>query len=166
MANETPNFPLQSTVVKTYRILGTNHTSFTVSSLDRSIAFFIACLGFSLGSRAGRDPALIEKIVGVPGADIEVAYLSGHGHVVELIEYRRPTKRKLGGLQACDSGFAHLAFDVEGIDAVISAAAKHGFKPHSPPVLTGSGGPNAGRKVVYLRDADGVVIELIEPVPI
>jgi catechol 2,3-dioxygenase-like lactoylglutathione lyase family enzyme len=31
-----------------FRILGTNHTSFTVSSLERSIGFLRDCLGFEL----------------------------------------------------------------------------------------------------------------------
>jgi catechol 2,3-dioxygenase-like lactoylglutathione lyase family enzyme len=145
-----------------YTIIGTNHTSFTVSSLDRSTAFFVECLGFVQTSRAGRDPRLIETIVGVPGADIEVAYLATRDHVVELIEYLSPDDRKKGILRACDAGFAHLAFDVLGMDELIEAARKHGFKPLSPPVVTGSGGPNAGRRVCYLRDQDGVTIELIE----
>ena len=38
-----------------FRVLGTNHTSFTVSSLDRSVGFFRDCLKFKLVSRAPRD---------------------------------------------------------------------------------------------------------------
>lgn len=30
-----------------------------------------------------RDPALIERVVGVPGAEVLIAYLSGHGHTIE-----------------------------------------------------------------------------------
>jgi hypothetical protein len=38
-----------------FRILGTNHTSFTVSNLDCSMGFLRDCLGFDLISRAPRD---------------------------------------------------------------------------------------------------------------
>ena len=55
-----------------FEILSTNHTSFTVSSLERALAFFRDGLGFTVTSRAPRDPATIERIVGVKGADIEV----------------------------------------------------------------------------------------------
>ena len=41
-----------------FRVLGTNHTSFTVSNLDRSLGFFRDCLGFELASKAPCDPAL------------------------------------------------------------------------------------------------------------
>ncbi|WP_448044236.1 VOC family protein [Bradyrhizobium liaoningense] len=145
-----------------YCVLATNHTSFTVSDLQRSAAFFSECLGFAETSRSGRDPKLIEQIVGVPDADIEVVYLTGHGHVVELIEYKKPSDRGQISARPCDVGFAHLAFDVMGIDDLILAADEYGFHPVSPPVKTGTGGPNAGKRVCYMRDFDGVTIELIE----
>ena len=47
-----------------YRVLGTNHTSFTVSSLDRAIGFFRDCLGFQVLNRAPRDPAIVSRITG------------------------------------------------------------------------------------------------------
>lgn len=60
-------------------ILGTNHTSFTVSDLDRSVALFREVMGLELLSLEPRDPALIEKVVGVEGAEVMVAYLGGTG---------------------------------------------------------------------------------------
>ncbi|MBI3517019.1 MAG: VOC family protein, partial [Proteobacteria bacterium] len=73
-----------------FEILSTNHTSFTVSSLERTLAFFRDGLGFTVTSKAPRDPKTIEHIVGVAGADIEVAYVRGPGHSIELIEYKGP----------------------------------------------------------------------------
>lgn len=145
-----------------YQVLAINHTSFTVSSLDRSIAFFEDCLGFNLTSRAKRDRSIIEKVVGVAGADIEVAYLRGARHVIELIEYFAPAGRTLLQSRACDVGFAHVAFDVSNMDRLLEAAEAYGFKPLAPPVKIGAAGPNGGRLVCYMRDGDGVTIELIE----
>lgn len=142
-------------------VLRTNHTSFTVTSLDRTTAFFREVLGFTTTSIAGRDPALIERITGVRGADIRVAYVRGAGHTVELIEYVGPAVRTRVDGRPCDAGFAHLAFDVHGLDALVRRAAVHGFAPMGE-VITVTGGPNRGGRAVYLRDADGVAIELIE----
>jgi catechol 2,3-dioxygenase-like lactoylglutathione lyase family enzyme len=144
-----------------FRVLGTNHTSFTVSSLDRSIGFFRDCLGFQLVSRAPRDPAIIRQVTGVEGADMEIAFLRGPGHVIELIEYKAPADRGRVNARPCDAGFAHVAFDVDDVDAAVAAAAGFGVHPINPPVAINAG-PNKGRKVVYLRDADGVTIEFIE----
>jgi len=144
-----------------FRILSTNHTSFTVSSLDRTIAFFRDCLGFQVVSRAPRDPAIIRQVTGVAGAEMEVAFLRGPGQVIELIEYKAPADRGRVSARPCDTGFAHIAFDVDDAEAAVAAVAKHGVHPINPPVAINAG-PNKGRKVVYVRDADGVTIEFIE----
>ncbi len=147
--------------MKGFRVMGTNHTSFTVSSLDRAIAFFRDCLHFDLVSRAPRDPALVARITGVPGAQVEIAFVRGPGHTVELIEYKAPADRGRVEARPCDAGFAHLALNVDDVDAAVEAAARFGVTPVSPPVAIDQG-PNRGHKVVYLRDPDGVTIEFIE----
>ncbi|NKB58886.1 MAG: bleomycin resistance protein [Alphaproteobacteria bacterium] len=144
-----------------FRVLATNHTSFTVSNLDRTVDFFVSALGFELISRAPRDPAIISRITGVDGADIEVAYVQGPGHRLELIQYRAPDARGRVRSQPCDTGFAHIAYDVDDIDAAIAASAPHGVVPIGDPVAIDRG-PNAGGRVVYLRDPDDVTIEFIE----
>jgi catechol 2,3-dioxygenase-like lactoylglutathione lyase family enzyme len=143
------------------QVVSTNHTSFTVSSLDRSIAFFRDALGFEVTSRAPRDPALVSAITGVAGADVEIAYIRAPGHSLELIEYKAPADRGRVQARPCDTGFAHVAFNVDDVDAAVAASAPHGFVPLAPPVAINAG-PNKGRKVVYLRDTDGVTVEFIQ----
>jgi catechol 2,3-dioxygenase-like lactoylglutathione lyase family enzyme len=60
-----------------FKVLATNHTSFTVSDLDRTLAFFRDGLGFEVTSKAPRDPALIQAITGVEGAELQIAYVRG-----------------------------------------------------------------------------------------
>ena len=144
-----------------FRVLATNHTSFTVSDLDRSIAFFSEVLGFEMVNRALRDPKLISSITGVPGADIEVAYIQGPGHRLELIQYHGPSERSQVDSRPCDSGFAHVAYDVDDVDAAVAASALYQVLPIGEVTMIDKG-PNAGRKVVYLRDPDCVTIEYIE----
>lgn len=143
-------------------ITATNHTSFTVADLDRAVALFRDGLDFVLTSRAGRDPASIQTITGVAGAEVEIAYLSRADHTVELIEYNGPADRSIVDTRPCDVGFAHIAFDVRDIDAVIAHLAPFGAAPISPPYVNKAGGPNAGVRVSYLRTPDRVTIELIE----
>lgn len=144
-----------------FRVVSTNHTSFTVSSLDRSIGFFRDCLGFELVSRAPRDPAIVQRITGVDGADMEIAFLRGPGHTIELIEYKAPAHKGRVEARPCDTGFAHLALNVDDAQAAVDAAAGYGVEAIGDPVPINAG-PNKGRKVVYVRDWDGVTIEFIE----
>jgi catechol 2,3-dioxygenase-like lactoylglutathione lyase family enzyme len=144
-----------------FRILGTNHTSFTVSDLERTVAFLSGCFGFEVISKAPRDPALVSRITGVAGAEMVIAFLKAPGHTIELIEYRAPATKGKVAARPCDAGFAHIAFNVDDADAACEAVARYGVKPIAAPVAIDQG-PNKGRKVVYLRDWDGVTIELIE----
>lgn len=143
-------------------VLGMHHTSFTVSSLDRAVAMWTEVFGFPLLSRAPRDNAIIAQVTGVPGADVEIAYVRGPGHDIELIEFRSPADRGTARLRPCDVGFAHVALLVTSIDALLDRAAAHGARPVSPPVTNGPLGPIAGARIAYLRDLDGITIELIE----
>jgi len=145
-----------------FKVLSTNHTSFTVSDLDRSIAFFRDALGFEVTSKAPRNPAIVSKITGIPGTEMMIAYVRGPGHSLELIQYLGP-KEGRGRVRSlpCDVGFAHVAYDVDDIDAAIAAAAGHEVHVIGE-VATIDQGPNAGGKVAYLRDPDGVTIEFIQ----
>jgi catechol 2,3-dioxygenase-like lactoylglutathione lyase family enzyme len=56
---------------------------------------------------------------------------------------------------------AHVAYDVDNIDAVLAAAAKPDVRPIGE-FSAVNAGPKTGMRVVYLRNPDGVTIELIE----
>jgi catechol 2,3-dioxygenase-like lactoylglutathione lyase family enzyme len=141
-----------------FKITGTNHTSFTVSDLERALGLFRDGLGFEVTSKAPRDPRLTERITGVPGADLLIAFVRAPGHSIELIEYKAPAEKGRVNARPCD---AHIAFNVDDVDAVLAAVQPHGVQPISPPVTIDQG-PNKGRRVVYTRDPDGITIEFIE----
>ena len=144
-----------------FKIIATNHTSFTVSDLDRSLAFFRDALGFEVTSKGPRSPSLIQAITGVEGAEVLIAYVRGPGHSIELIEYIEPETRSSVRPRPCDTGFSHIAYDVDDIDAAIKAARDHSVEPIGPVVAIDQG-PNRGSRVAYLRDPDGITIEFIE----
>jgi catechol 2,3-dioxygenase-like lactoylglutathione lyase family enzyme len=142
-------------------VISTNHTSFTVSDLDRSIAFFRDILGFTATSKLPRYKSVIQSITGVSESDVMIAYLHGPGHTLELIEYLAPPDRSEVRPRPCDVGFAHIAFDVEDIDAIVTLASEHNVFPIGQ-ITTVDQGPNQGGKAVYLRDSDGITVELIQ----
>ena len=149
---------------RAFKVTGTNHTSFTVSNLERSIAFYRDCFGFEVTSKAPREPRLTERLMGVPGADIEIAYVRAPGHSLELIEYRAPASRKKVEARSCDTGAFHIAFNVDDLDAALAACRTHGALPLGERI-TVDAGPNTGRSTCFVRDPDGVLIELIQEAP-
>ena len=65
-------------------------------------------------------------------------------------------------LDLADVGSVHVAFTVDNLDAVLSAIAASGWKAAGKPQTLKSG-PNAGKRVVYVRDPDGATIEFMQP---
>jgi catechol 2,3-dioxygenase-like lactoylglutathione lyase family enzyme len=88
--------------------------------------------------------------------------LKGYGHKIELLEYSAPDDRRHINLRPCDVGFVHVAFVVDNLDAVLNAIAASGWKAAGKP-QTLKTGPNAGKRVVYIRDPDGTTIEFMQP---
>jgi catechol 2,3-dioxygenase-like lactoylglutathione lyase family enzyme len=144
-----------------FSILSFNHTAFTVSDLDRFIPFFCDLLGFELTSRAPRDGRLIGRMTAIDGVEIEIAYVNGPGHRIELIQYQAPAGREVVVPRLCDAGAAHVALDVTGIEALVAASRAYGFTPVGE-IIEIDAGPNKGNRVVYLRGPDGITVEYIE----
>ena len=99
-----------------------------------------------------------------PGAEISIAVLKGYGHKIELLEYLAPPDRQHLRPRPCDVGSVHVAFVVDDLDAVLNAIAASGWQAAGKP-QTLTVGPNAGKRVVYVRDPDGTTIEFMQPPP-
>jgi len=140
------------------RVLATNHTAFTVSDLDRALAFYSNVLGFSVSAKVRHSGAMAETVTGVPGAELDIAFVDTPGHKIELMQYLKPIDKRRSDLRPCDPGFTHIAFEVDNIDAIVAAVEAEGFRIISPP-QTVLAGPRKGGKTVYTRDPDGIVIE-------
>ncbi|HEY2139028.1 MAG TPA: VOC family protein [Chthoniobacterales bacterium] len=145
-----------------FRILAADHTGITVSKLERSLVFWRDVLGFELSHRAHQTGELASEITGVEGAEILIAVLKAPGHKIELLEYRAPADRVRSDLRPCDIGSVHIALSVDDLDAVLQTIAASGWKPAGKP-QTLTVGPNAGKRVIYVRDPDGTIIEFMQP---
>jgi len=145
-----------------FHIIAADHTGFTVANLERSVAFWQAVLGFELSHRTHQTGELASEITGVPGAEISLAVLKGYGHKIELLEYHAPADRKHVDLRRCDVGSVHVALIVDDLDTLLSMITASGWKAAGKP-QTLKTGPNAGKRVVYVRDPDGITIEFMQP---
>jgi catechol 2,3-dioxygenase-like lactoylglutathione lyase family enzyme len=141
---------------------GVNHVGVTVASLDESLAFYKDVFGLepALVTEAAGEP--VAEMFQVPGADFKVAFLPIGNTVWELLEYRtpgtatRPRHDEIGGMHAC--------LEVSDIDAALARLAEHGVAV-PPAALEIPEGPTAGTKIAYVRDPNGVQLELLQPPP-
>jgi catechol 2,3-dioxygenase-like lactoylglutathione lyase family enzyme len=140
-----------------------HHTGATVRDLDRSIAFYRDVLGMELLFTAEREGGYFGEIVGYPDAIVGLAHLSfpDSEHRLELFEFRRPEPRGEPG-EPRDVGFTHLCLAVEDIEPVYRRLLDAGFAAFTAPVRV-TEGVNEGGYGVYVRDPDGIIVELFQP---
>lgn len=138
------------------------HFSFTVSQMEDSLDFFCNKLGLEATPiMEVKDPD-VRKIVGMPEAHLRISLVKVPGDDrIELIEYVQPEGKPVD-LNTCNTGVAHIAFEVFDINAMYKKLSVRGVNFISPPVWT-KGNDNTGQwGVCYLRGPDDITIELIE----
>ena len=141
-------------------VSGIDHVGITVRELERSLAFYRDLLGLRVIEIS--DDQDVGQIVGIPGARVKIADLdAGDGRVLELIEYvagrgddvpQRPNA----------AGCPHLALRVHDTSKVLRRLAQAGHHPDGEPTTITDAIAFEGATVVYLRDPDGAIIELVQ----
>jgi lactoylglutathione lyase len=138
-----------------------HHTSFTVADALRGIAFWRDVMGFELIEQGPREGAWLGAVVGVPGARCRIAHLRGHGLHLELIQYLEPAGADVTG-PPNRPGSAHIAFVVEDIEQQAARMLAAGAAWQGA-ITRCTSGPAAGCRAAYLRDPNGILVELVEP---
>jgi glyoxylase I family protein len=122
------------------------HVGMTVSSIDRSIAFYVDLLGLRL----------VDRRPGTQGD--EVAFVDAGGCMLELIG------PSTGALLAEDvaagrAGLLHLTFRVGDVDATVEAVRAAGGEVVEPP--RDAYNKTMAKRVAFCRDPDGILVEFL-----
>ena len=142
-----------------YKVLGTDHTAFTVSDMDRSVRLFSGVLGFEVVRDAEAPSSLVKELTNLD-TTLRMVYLRGpDGHQVELLQYYGPADKGAAQYRSCDTGAAHLAIRVDNVPAAVAAAENVGMKRVNK-IITAKR-PSGTTQSCYLRDADGITIEIL-----
>ncbi len=144
------------------------HFSFTVSNLERSIAFYRDVVGMKLVHTMVHDQPYTSVQVGFKDALLKVALFtiegipeSRSGHLLELIEYVNP-RGEPTDTTTNRPGAAHLAFQVDDLRAAYERMKALGVRFKSEPVRI-TAGRNEGGWTVYFLDPDNITLEMVQP---
>jgi catechol 2,3-dioxygenase-like lactoylglutathione lyase family enzyme len=144
------------------RVRGIHHVGITVADLDQSLRFYRELLGMRV---IGLSVEAVGSIVGMPGASARIADLdAGGGQLLELIDYGSGvTDAAPPGPDAV--GSCHVSIRVDDLSGALARLASAGHTPMGDVTELSLGGVWEGCTIAYLRDPDGVVIELLERSP-
>ncbi|MBI4340615.1 MAG: VOC family protein [Chloroflexi bacterium] len=134
-----------------------NHSSFTVSDLERSIAFYRDVAGFRLENVFEAQGEGIQKVTGFLDAHLKVAHLLLREFRLELIQYLSPRGNPVD-LATNNVGSAHIAFYADDLDRTYREMEAMGVRFRGAPAAGAPGRP----RVAYFLDPDGITLELSE----
>jgi catechol 2,3-dioxygenase-like lactoylglutathione lyase family enzyme len=134
-----------------------HHAGLTVGELERSVKFYTRYFGLRVLSRNELRGRMISAQTDLEGVLMDTAMLAGDNALLELLCYRSPEGRP-AALRACDPGAAHVCMVVADLDATYDAMRADGLPLHARPAQLG-----AGTKMMYVRDPDGIMVEVIQP---
>jgi catechol 2,3-dioxygenase-like lactoylglutathione lyase family enzyme len=139
-----------------------DHVGFTVSDLDRSLAFYRGLLGLKMEWERVYEEEYVRKVVNYPNLRLRCAFLKlpGTETRLELLEYQGVPRVQVD-MHRANPGNAHLCIEVDDMDALYEQLRTAGVDFVSAPV-TSTAGPYKGSKTVYLHDPDGISLQLME----
>ena len=142
-------------------ITAVHHVSFTVSDMEQSLDFYRGALGFEVLNDRTVEGSFAETVTTLKGVRMRIVHLSGYGQGLELIQYLAAAGQPEAP-RTCDTGSAHLCYVVDDIEAEIARLSALGVRFLSR-VMMVEGGPNAGNRMVYFLDPDGIPMEFTQP---
>ena len=143
-------------------VIGLDHVAVQVADVDRSSRFYQKHLGFIETRRASENATYVQDVVGHAGCTLEMAFLTipGTSQFLEIIEYRDAPRQAVDP-DTANPGTGHFCVVVDDLEALYKRLRSVGVEFVSAPA-TPTSGPNAGGRVVYMKDPDGIRVELVE----
>jgi catechol 2,3-dioxygenase-like lactoylglutathione lyase family enzyme len=140
-----------------------HHVGITVRDLEESLQWYERIFDVKREFIAHGDGPELSRAVGVPDANLDFAFLRLGSCVVELLCYANDRQDTFDRSNA-DVGSAHVCIEVPDLQKAYDDLRAKGVEFLAPPLHI-DGGPLAGGSFVYLKDPNGVTLELSQGFP-
>lgn len=142
----------------TFKVEGLHHIGITVRDLKRSFDWYSKMFAMEPGPVNYGKGQELSDAVQVRGAELSFSMIEIGGTRIEFLEYHKPAGSDFT-LSNNDVGATHICLQVDDMDAAYSALLERGAVFNAPPV-TLTEGDLAGSTWAYLRDPDGIQLEI------
>ena len=140
-----------------------NHFNVSVADMDASLGFYQGVLGLELTGRGTVRYPHLDEIIGLEATEIQWAELEiPGGGLIELFRYAHPPGVAVDPT-VNNPGTTHLALEVSDIDQAYAELTAAGAPVASQGPVEIPFGDWASWRCLYVRDPDGVTIELSQP---
>lgn len=144
------------------------HIGLTVKNLEESIHFYKEILGLQYMGQMIMEGPETDLLVGLKNARLKIAYFNStmalKGPSIELIEFEQKYNFSKPYAKLNNIGISEVCFCVSDLNQTYLSLKEKGVDFLSPPQffdLTTQGFDKS--LVVYFKDNNGIVLELIEP---
>lgn len=138
-------------------VIGLQHVSASVENLDRSIEFYADLLGLDYLGTQWMVPDQVCEIFGLQGTKVRYGWFKvGRSGIIELLEFD-PQIKTPNHVKPNRPGQLHFALQVRNLDEMYKNLMEQGVEGLVKPKMI-----QGGSKVAFIKDPDGLVIELIE----
>jgi catechol 2,3-dioxygenase-like lactoylglutathione lyase family enzyme len=144
-------------------VKGCDHIGIQVRDVELSARFYEETLGFQRVERWTLSHPYVQRVVGhYPDVTLEIALLAipDSDLFLEVLEYRGVDGAAIDP-DTANPGTAHLCLFVDDLDELHRELTAKGVEFVSE-VQTPTWGPNEGGRLVYMKDPDGIRVELVE----
>ncbi len=142
-----------------------HHIGITVTDVDRTLAFWGEFLGEEAKWHRILDGEYLGTITGYRGIHIDGAMIElPSGLILEALNYLTDD-RTPNPPETANPGNVHICIETDDIDLAWQRAIDAGAVPTSPGPTPITVGPNTGARAGYLRDPDGITLELFQLPP-
>ncbi|MBN9332007.1 VOC family protein [Devosia sp.] len=131
-------------------LLGFEHVGMTVSDMDRAVAFYCELLGLRLALRKSVDRG-------------ELAFFDTGAGMLELFAPASSKVDRFRDVPVDEAGLRHITFAFSSVDAIFETLEKAGVEIVERP--RDAYNREMISRVAFVRDGDGILVELIERAP-
>jgi catechol 2,3-dioxygenase-like lactoylglutathione lyase family enzyme len=142
----------------TFKVEGIHHVGITVRDIKRSFEWYKTMFDLEPGPTNHGHGDVLSRAVQVEGTELAFAMIEIGSTRIEFLQYIQPEGKDFE-LTNGDDGATHICFQVDDMDAAYATLTERGAVFNAPPV-TLTDGELAGSRWAYLRDPDGIQLEI------
>jgi catechol 2,3-dioxygenase-like lactoylglutathione lyase family enzyme len=141
-----------------FKVEGVHHIGLTVRDMKRSFEWYSKMFALEPGPVNHGEGATLSEALQVDGTKLSFSMIEIGATRIEFLEYHSPRGEDFS-LRNGDVGATHICLQIDDMDSAYADLIERGAVFNAPPI-TLTDGDLAGSRWAYLRDPDGIQLEI------